>query len=88
MENLWTNVFDPIAIEILYLLNILPYRNLHYLPSLHYLSKPAELIRRNIMGVLHKLLRHVVVQLVEALCYKLEGRGFNSRLCHWNFSLT
>jgi len=27
-------------------------------------------------------------QLVEALCYKPEGRGFDSRWCHWNFSLT
>jgi hypothetical protein len=25
---------------------------------------------------------------VEALRYKLEGRGFDFRLCHWNFSLT
>jgi hypothetical protein len=25
--------------------------------------------------------------LVEALCYKPEGRGFDSRWCHWNFSL-
>ena len=25
-------------------------------------------------------------QLVEALCYKSEGRGFDSRWCHWNFS--
>jgi len=30
----------------------------------------------------------VVVQLVEALHYKPEGGGFNSRLWHWNFSLT
>jgi len=28
---------------------------------------------------------HVMVQLVEALCYKPEGRGFNSRLCHRYF---
>jgi len=28
-----------------------------------------------------------MVQLVEALCYKAEGRGFDSRWCHWNFSL-
>jgi hypothetical protein len=28
-----------------------------------------------------------VAQLVEALPYKPEGRGFDSRLCHWNFSL-
>jgi hypothetical protein len=25
---------------------------------------------------------------VEALCYKPEGRVIDSRLCHWNFSLT
>jgi hypothetical protein len=30
---------------------------------------------------------HAVAQLVEALLYKPEGRGFDSR-CHWNFSLT
>ena len=29
-----------------------------------------------------------VAQLVEALRYKSEGRGFDSRCCHWNFSLT
>jgi len=26
--------------------------------------------------------------MVEALRYKSEGRGFDSRWCHWNFSLT
>ena len=31
---------------------------------------------------------HAVAQLVEALRYKPEGRGFNSRWCHWIFSLT
>ena len=31
---------------------------------------------------------HAVVQLVEALRYKPEGRGYDSRWCHWNFSLT
>ena len=31
---------------------------------------------------------HGVAQLVEALRYKPEGRGFDSRWCHWNFSLT
>jgi len=29
-----------------------------------------------------------VAQLVTALRYKLEGRGFDSWWCHWNFSLT
>jgi hypothetical protein len=31
---------------------------------------------------------HAVAQLVEALRYKPEGRGFDSRLCYWIFSLT
>jgi hypothetical protein len=30
---------------------------------------------------------HAVAQLVEALRYRLEGRGIDSRWCHWNFSL-
>ena len=28
-----------------------------------------------------------MAQLVEALCYKPEGREFDSRCCQWNFSL-
>jgi hypothetical protein len=28
-----------------------------------------------------------VAQLVEAMRYKPEGRGFDSRWCHWNFCL-
>jgi hypothetical protein len=32
-------------------------------------------------------MEYAVAQLVEALRYKPEGRGFDSR-CHWNFSLT
>ena len=31
------------------------------------------------------LLGHAVAQLVEALRYKPEGRGFDSRWCLWNF---
>ena len=31
---------------------------------------------------------HAMAQLVEVLSYELEGRGFDSRWCHWNFSLT
>ena len=33
-------------------------------------------------------LGYAVAQLVEALRYKPKGRGFDSRWCHWNFSLT
>jgi len=31
---------------------------------------------------------HAVGQLVAALRYKPEGRGFDPRWCQWNFSLT
>jgi hypothetical protein len=31
---------------------------------------------------------HAVAQLGEALRYKPEGRGVDSRWCHWNFSKT
>ena len=31
---------------------------------------------------------YAVAQLVKALCKKTEGRRFDSRWCHWNFSLT
>jgi hypothetical protein len=37
--------------------------------------------------LLLKDLEHAVAKLVEALRYKPEGRGFDSRRCHWNFSL-
>jgi hypothetical protein len=29
----------------------------------------------------------LVAQLVEALRYKPDGRGIDSRWCHWNFSM-
>jgi len=32
--------------------------------------------------------KHALGQLVEALRYKPQGRGFDSRWCQWNFSLT
>jgi hypothetical protein len=34
---------------------------------------------------IHFLAEHAVAQLVEALRYKLEGHGFDSQGCHWNF---
>jgi hypothetical protein len=36
----------------------------------------------------HDIFKVRVAQLVETLCYKLEGRGFDSRWCQWNFSLS
>ena len=34
----------------------------------------------------NKRMGHAVAQLVEALRHKLDGCGFDSRWCHWNFS--
>jgi len=31
---------------------------------------------------------HAVAQLADALRYKPEGRGFDSRCCQWKFSFT
>jgi hypothetical protein len=42
----------------------------------------------DIKGVYITVLGHAVAQLVEALRYKPEGRRFDSRWCHWIFSLT
>jgi hypothetical protein len=40
------------------------------------------------MKIYYKRKGHAVAQLVEALRYKPQGRGFDSRLSHWDFSLT
>ena len=45
-------------------------------------------VGRLYFNFLHVLCGHAVAQLVEALHYKPEGRGYDSRWCHWNFSLT
>ena len=37
---------------------------------------------------LHLLENHRGGTVVKVLCYKSEGRWFDSRWCHWNFSLT
>jgi len=34
------------------------------------------------------VLVHTVMQLVEVLCYKLEGHRFSLGWCQWNFLLT
>jgi len=38
-----------------------------------------------VVEVYNCLMGHAVAQLVEPLCYKPEGRGFDSRWYHWNF---
>jgi hypothetical protein len=51
------------------------------------MSYSAVRVLHSILGPLLGL-GHAVAQLVETLGCKPEGRGFDSRLCNWNFSLT
>ena len=48
----------------------------------------AKIVETKFVGNKTYLRSSIVAQLVEALHYKLEGRGFDSRWYHWNFSLT
>ena len=56
-------------------------------------SVPADSYRKTSKHTLairscNKYRGHAVAHLIEAMRYKPEGGGFNSRWCHWNFSLT
>ena len=53
----------------------------HQIRSTHFLDQSNDWSQ-------FTLPRHAVVKLVEALRYRPEGRGFDFRLCHWNFLLT
>ena len=49
---------------------------------------PTPMLSATSLQYLYSQPGTAVAQLVEALRYKSEGRGFDSRWCHWNFSLT
>ena len=52
-------------------------------------SSPKVLINRNLLlAVYSRRWEQAVAQFVKALRYKPEGRGFDSRLGHQDFSLT
>ena len=61
-------------------INILAYS----IKFFYLMAASSYLINRSIWA----MRGHAVTQLVDALRYKPEGRGFDSRWCHWNFSLT
>jgi hypothetical protein len=46
------------------------------------------MVKHNLIYMVCSNVGSRVGAVVEALSYKPEGRGFNSRWCHWNFSLT
>jgi hypothetical protein len=45
-------------------------------------------MKRPVLHTYNSTVEHAVAQLVEALRYKPEGRGFDNRWCQWNISLT
>ena len=52
---------------------------------------PWALINTIILSLFHapdSIWGQAVMQMVKALHYKPEGRGFDSRWCHWNITLT
>jgi len=51
-------------------------------------QKGTELLTTHLIASITQSMGYMVVQLVEALHYKPEGRGFDSQRCHWNVSLT
>ena len=59
-------------------------RTAHYLQLLHHVHATAE----NTKFSYEIRRKHAVVQLDEALRYKPEGRGFDSRRGYSNFSMT
>jgi hypothetical protein len=86
-------------IDLLLILNLIPNCWLARGTNLHYLCsevKPnIKYLKTNIFPYAYLITcfypctwGHAVAQLVEALRYKPEGRGFDSRWYNWNFSLT
>jgi hypothetical protein len=54
---------------------------LRVMDNIHILHMYTTYASNNVLG-------HIVVQLDEALHYKLEDHGFKSQCSHWNFSIT
>ena len=64
-------------------------RNIRMLIGIHILASIGSWLFYLTPPLLPRsILVHAVAQLVEALLYKPEGRGFVSRWCHSNVSLT
>jgi hypothetical protein len=54
----------------------------------HYATPGTGTIQKEEIRTALQFVVYVVAQLVETLRYEPEGCGFDSRWCHWNFSLT
>jgi len=57
-----------------------------YIPTGNLLDKDSFILKKNILqGYINILWGHAVAQLVEALRYKPEDRGFDFQWCHGEF---
>jgi len=72
----WAYKFNPLNAELNPICHLLALLGAHHI--LHVSRIRVNWLVRNMRG-------HVVAQLVEALRYKLAGRRFDSRGCHWIF---
>jgi hypothetical protein len=52
------------------------------------LARPIILYGKEILTLIKKIKGARGGVVVNAVCYKPAGRGFDSRCCHWNFSVT
>ena len=55
-----------------------------------YCIENSYMFRRLVMAIFRLNMKHLLSSytVVKVLCYKSAGRGFDSRWCHWNFSVT
>ena len=82
------NIWDPLSLHnshftpyLFVVLQQVPKTNNHYV-------LPCLLRRSMSYSFIYSVEKeHAVAHLVEALRYKSEGRGFDSRWCNWNFSI-
>jgi hypothetical protein len=58
---------------------------LNSVPKLQATEANRSIVFTNVTAV---VMRDRGSTVVKVLCYKSEGRWFDSRWCHWNFSLT
>jgi len=65
---------------------VVVYCNVFYYHNIR--TKVLTKTSKTTLVMITKILGHAVTQLIKALRYKPEGRGFDFRLCHGDSSLT
>jgi hypothetical protein len=81
-----TDLYDKIVNFLYIYLNIQVYRSFTRLSGA--CKNLSSVFLVGFLKQFFLFLGHAVAQLVETVWYMPEGRGFDSRWCHWNFLLT